>query len=97
MPQSNSRKSTCGRLNKSNHRRRGLVFQPKLSLVDTGFLGDLQKDRRGVGALLWTQKKGAPKDPPPCAQAIRNAPERHGAPWKANKREIPGIAFLAGF
>ena len=77
LPQSNSRKSTCGRLNKSNHRRRGLVFQPKISLVDTGFLGDLQKDRRGVGALLWTQKKGAPEGPP----AMRTGyTERAGAP-----------------
>jgi len=60
LPQSNSRKSTCGRLNKSNHRRRGLVFQPKPSLVDTGFLGDLQKDRRGVGLSCGHKKRGPP-------------------------------------
>jgi len=58
LPQSNSRKSTCGRLNKSNHRRRGLAFQPKPSLVDTGFLGDLQKDRRGVGLSCGHKKRG---------------------------------------
>jgi len=71
LPQSNSRKSTCGRLNKSNHRRRGLVFQPKPSLVDTGFLGDLQKDRRGVGLSCGHKKRGPPKEPPAMPYALR--------------------------
>ena len=55
---------------------------------------NLQGGRPSKDYLCGHKKRGPPKDPPPCAQAIRNAPERHGAPWKANKREIPGIAFL---